>query len=177
MTGMKWMAKRTTVLLFCVLAVALSGCPSKNKAGAGAGEDGAGGAGSEEGLSGSSLSRVQRGGSPEEDGILKDIHFGYDSSEIDSGERGRLDQNVAWLRDNPRAKIELEGHCDSRGTIEYNLGLGAKRAKAVKDALVGQGIGADRISTISYGKELPLCQDESESCWGRNRRVHSVILK
>ena len=177
MTGMKWMAKRTTVLLFCVLAVALSGCPSKNKAGAGAGEDGAGGVGSEEGLSGSSLSRVQRGGSPEEDGILKDIHFGYDSSEIDSGERGRLDQNVAWLRDNPRAKIELEGHCDSRGTIEYNLGLGAKRAKAVKDALVGQGIGADRISTISYGKELPLCQDESESCWGRNRRVHSVILK
>ena len=177
MTGMKWMAKRTTVLLICVLAIALSGCPSKNKAGAGAGEDGAGGPGSEEGLSGSSLSRVQRGGSPEEDGILKDIHFGYDSSDIDSGERGRLDQNVAWLRDNPRAKIELEGHCDSRGTIEYNLGLGAKRAKAVKDALVGQGIGADRISTISYGKELPLCQDESDSCWSRNRRVHSVILK
>jgi peptidoglycan-associated lipoprotein len=176
MTGMKWMAKRTTVLLLCVFAIALSGCPSK-KGGAGAGEDGAGGLGTEEGLSGSSLSRVQRGGSPEEDGILKDIHFGYDSAEIESGERGRLDQNVAWLRDNPRAKIELEGHCDSRGTIEYNLGLGAKRAKAVKDALVGQGIGADRISTISYGKELPLCQDESESCWGRNRRVHSVILK
>ena len=175
--GMKWMAKRTTVLLLCVLAIALSGCPSKNKAGSGAGEDGAGGLGTEDSLSGSSLSRTQRGMSPEEDGILKDIHFGYDSADIDSGERGRLDQNVAWLRDNPRAKIELEGHCDSRGTIEYNLGLGAKRAKAVKDALVGQGIGADRISTISYGKELPLCQDESESCWGRNRRVHSVILK
>ena len=177
MKGMRWMARRTTVVLLCVFAIALSGCPSKNKAGSGTGEDGTGGVGSEEGLSGSSLSRAQKGLGPEEDGILKDVHFGYDSSEIDSSERGRLDQNVGWLRDNARAKIELEGHCDSRGTIEYNLGLGAKRAKAVKDYLVGQGVGADRISTISYGKELPLCQEESESCWTRNRRVHAVILK
>ena len=174
---MRWMAKRTTVIALCALVVALSGCPSKTKKGGLGGEDGAGGLGSEEGLSGSSLSRAQKGLGPEEDGILKDVHFGYDSSEIDSSERGRLDQNVGWLRDNPHAKIELEGHCDSRGTIEYNLGLGAKRAKAVKDYLVGQGVGGDRISTISYGKELPLCQEESESCWTRNRRVHSVILK
>ena len=90
--------------------------------------------------------------------------------------RELVSRNADWLRQNSRSKVELEGHCDSRGTIEYNLGLGAKRAKAVKDALVGQGIGADRISTISYGKELPLCQEESESCWTRNRRVHSVIL-
>jgi hypothetical protein len=74
------------------------------------------------------------------------------------------------------AKIELEGHCDSRGTIEYNLALGAKRAKAVKDHLVGQGIAAERISSISYGKELPLCHEENDACWARNRRVHSVIL-
>ena len=80
MTGMKWMAKRTTVLLLCVCAIALSGCPSKNKAGSGTGEDGAGAAGGEEGLSGSSLSRAQKGLRPEEDGILKDVHFGYDSS-------------------------------------------------------------------------------------------------
>ena len=126
--GMKWMAKRTTVLLLCVFAIALSGCPSK-KAGSGTGEDGTGGLGSEEGLTGSSLSRAQKGLGPEEDGILKDIHFGYDSSEIDSGERGRLDQNVAWLRDNPRAKIvdkvvtqssDREFHCLSI-TIFYEM--------------------------------------------------------
>jgi len=172
---MRWMAaKRTSVVALCVLAVALSGCPGKKKGGPG--EDGAGGL-DDESLAGSSLSRAQKGLGPEEDGILKDIHFGYDSAEVDAGERDRLARNVEWLRDNPRAKVELEGHCDSRGTIEYNLGLGARRAKAVKDALVGQGVAADRLSTISYGKELPLCQDESEECWARNRRVHGVILK
>jgi peptidoglycan-associated lipoprotein len=167
-------AKRPSVIVLCVLAVALSGCPGKKKGGLG--EDGAGGLG-DESLAGSSLSRAQRGLGPEEDGILKDVHFGYDSAEIDSGERDRLAMNVDWLRQNPRAKVELEGHCDSRGTIEYNLGLGARRAKAVKDYLVGQGIAGDRLSTISYGKELPLCQEESEECWARNRRVHGVILK
>jgi peptidoglycan-associated lipoprotein len=167
-------AKRTTVIGLCVLAIALSGCPGKHKKGAG--EDGAGGLG-DESLASSSLSRVQKGLGPEEDGILKDIHFGYDSAEIESGERDRLAQNVEWLRQNPRAKIELEGHCDSRGTIEYNLGLGSKRAKSVKDYYVGQGIDGGRLSTISYGKELPLCQEESEQCWARNRRVHAVLLK
>ena len=164
--------KRTTVVMLCVLAVALSGCPGKHKKGAG--DEGAGGLTDER--SSSSLDRVKGGGRPEEDGILKDIHFGYDSAEIESGERDRLAQNVEWLRQNPRAKVELEGHCDSRGTIEYNLALGAKRAKAVKDHLVGQGIAADRISTISYGKELPLCHEENETCWARNRRAHSVVL-
>jgi peptidoglycan-associated lipoprotein len=173
---MRWMAKRTTVIALCALVVALSGCPSKTKKGGPGGEDGAGGLG-EQGLAGSSLSRAQRGLGPEEDGVLKDVHFGYDSADVDPGERDRLAQNIEWLRDNARAKIELEGHCDSRGTIEYNLGLGAKRAKAVKDYLAGQGVGADRLSTISYGKELPLCQDESDACWARNRRVHFVILK
>ena len=174
---MGWMsAKRATAFVTLGLMVlALSACPSKNK-GLGAGEDGAGGLG-DGALAGSSLSRAQKGLGPEEDGVLKDIHFGYDSAEVEAGERDRLSQNIEWLRQNPRAKVELEGHCDSRGTIEFNLGLGAKRAKAVKDALVAQGVAADRLSTISYGKELPLCQDESEACWGRNRRVHAVILK
>ena len=173
---MRWMAKRTAVVAICVIALGLGGCPSKSK-GPGAGADDGTGALGEEGLAGSSLDRAKRGLRPEEDGILKDVHFGYDSAEVESGERDRLAQNVEWLRDNPRAKIELEGHCDSRGTIEYNLGLGAKRAKTVKDLLTGQGIAVDRISTISYGKELPLCQEESEDCWARNRRVHFVILK
>jgi peptidoglycan-associated lipoprotein len=141
-------------------------------------EGGAGAAGlGEEGLAGgSSLERAKRGLGPEENGILGDVHFSYDSYELDSTARDILARNLEWLRQNPRAKVELEGHADSRGTIEYNLALGAKRAKAVKDHLVTQGVASDRLSTISYGKELPLCHEENETCWARNRRVHAVIL-
>lgn len=161
-----------------VLAVALTGgCSTKKGKGAGAGSDGMGGLG-EEGLagSGSSLERAKRGLGPEEDGLLKDVHFGYDKADLDGEGRATVATNAEWLKHNPRAKVELEGHCDSRGTIEYNLGLGARRAKTVKDALVAQGIGADRISTISYGEELPLCREETDACWTRNRRVHGVVL-
>ena len=166
-----------SVLLVLALVVGMGGaCKKKGPGpgegmgeGAGLGEGGLGG-------SGSSLERARRGLAPEEDGLLKDVRFGYDSHEIDSAGREALAKNIEWLRQNARAKIELEGHADSRGTIEYNLALGAKRAKAVKDQLVAQGIAADRISTISYGEELPLCRDENEACWTRNRRVHSVVL-
>jgi peptidoglycan-associated lipoprotein len=165
------------VLLAVVLLVPLAGACKKKVApgdgsggaGAGLGEDGLGG-------SGSSLDRARRGQGPQEDGILKDVHFGFDKSELDSAAHDALARNLDWLKQNNRAKVELEGHTDSRGTIEYNLALGARRSKSVKDHLVGQGISPDRISTISYGKELPLCQEESESCWARDRRVHFVIL-
>ena len=165
------------VALALLLVVPLAGACKKKGAKPGEGAAGAGGFG-EEGLSGSgsSLDRAKRGLGPEEDGILGDVHFGYDSYEVDSEGRDVLARNIEWLRQNSRAKVELEGHCDSRGTIEYNLALGATRAKSVKDYLVNQGIGADRISTISYGEELPLCHEENESCWARNRRVHSVVL-
>jgi len=166
------------VLLALLLLIPLGGgCSSKK--GPHPGEGGAGGEGLGEaglGASGSSLERAKRGLGPEEGGVLGDVHFAYDSSELDGAARDVLAKNVTWLRQNGRAKVELEGHCDSRGTIEYNLGLGAKRAKAVKDHLVGQGIESSRISTISYGKELPLCHEEDETCWARNRRVHSVVL-
>ena len=165
------------VALALLLLLPLAGACKKK--GPRPGEGGAGGPGAglgEEGLGGSSLERAKRGLGPEEDGILGDVHFGYDSYEVDSSARDVIARNVDWLRRNPRAKVELEGHCDSRGTIEYNLALGAKRAKAVKDQLVGQGIAAERISTISYGKELPLCHEEDETCWARNRRVHAVIV-
>lgn len=168
--------KRTwSLLLALILVVGLGeACKKKGKRPG----EGLGGAGlGEEGLAGgSSLDRAKRGLGPEEDGILKDVHFGYDGYEIDMTEQQVLARNLEWLRQNPRAKVELEGHADSRGTIEYNLALGAKRAKTVKDYLVTGGIAAERISTISYGEELPLCHDEQESCWARNRRVHGVVL-
>ena|SRR5690349_10233797 len=165
------------VALALLLVFPLAGACKKKGPRPGEGGPGAAGGGvGEEGLGGSSLERAKRGLGPEENGILGDVHFGYDSYEVDASAREVIARNVDWLRRNPRAKVELEGHCDSRGTIEYNLGLGAKRAKAVKDQLVAQGVAAERISTISYGKELPLCHEEEETCWARNRRVHAVIL-
>ena len=171
-----WRTWRVALALLLVLPLA-GACKKKGPSpggGAGAGAAGLG----EEGLTGtgSSLERAKRGLGPEENGILTDVHFGYDSYELDGAARDALGRNLEWLRQNARAKVELEGHCDSRGTIEYNLALGAKRAKAVKDHLVTQGIAADRLSTISYGKELPLCHEENETCWARNRRVHAVII-
>jgi peptidoglycan-associated lipoprotein len=167
--------KRGLVLALVLMVPLAGGCKKKGPK-AGAGAEGAGAGFGEEGLGNSSLERARRGLAPEEGGILGDVRFGYDSADIESEALAVLSRNVDWLRQNRNAKVELEGHCDSRGTIEYNLALGAKRAKSVKDHLVGQGIGADRISTISYGEELPLCQEETESCWARNRRVHFVIL-
>lgn len=163
-------------LALCVL-IALGGAACKKKGpspneNAEAPESGV----AEEGLGGrGSLDRAREGLGPAEGGPLQDVHFDYDSDALDETARGILDQNLQWLRDNPKARAELEGHCDTRGTIEYNLALGARRAKAVKDYLTGQGLAGERLSTISYGKELPLCQEETEECWARNRRVHSVV--
>jgi peptidoglycan-associated lipoprotein len=171
---MSWW-KRGLVLALVLMVPLAGGCKKKGPK-PGTGAEGAGSGFGEEGLGGSSLERARRGLAPEEGGILGDVRFGYDSSDIESDALDVLARNVQWLKDNRNAKVELEGHADSRGTLENNLALGAKRAKSVKDHLVGQGIGPDRISTISYGEELPLCQEETETCWARNRRVHFVIL-
>jgi peptidoglycan-associated lipoprotein len=87
-----------------------------------------------------------------------------------------LRANADWLKRNPASRVEIEGHCDERGTNEYNLALGAKRAQSAKDFLATLGIGADRLSTISYGEEIPVCKEASEDCWQRNRRARFVVL-
>jgi peptidoglycan-associated lipoprotein len=168
---------RLALVLMMVAAVAGAGCGKKKKTALDESTtygSGAGGAG-ETGLTeGSSLDRYKRGLGPEEGGVLKDVHFAYDSYELDGEARDVLAANAEWLKDNSRARTEIEGHCDERGTVEYNLALGARRAKAVKDYLTTLGISGDRLSTISYGEELPLCREQSESCYARNRRVHFV---
>lgn len=159
-------------LLVAVLGV---GCSAKKK-GTETGTEG-GGLG-EEGLAGGgSLDRYKAGtlGSGEE-GPLKDVHFAFDSYELDESARGGLRENGNWLKDHSRAKVEVEGHCDERGTVEYNLALGAKRARAAKDYLVTLGVTADRLTTISYGEELPLCHEHTEECWAKNRRAHFVVV-
>ncbi len=171
------MGKRLLGIVVAGLLVATLGvgCSAKKK-GAQAGTEGSGGVG-EEGLAGAgSLEKYKAGtlGSGEE-GPLKDIHFAFDSIELDETARGILRDNGNWLKDHSGARVEIEGHCDERGTVEYNLALGAKRARAAKDYLVTLGIAADRLTTISYGEELPLCREHTEECWAKNRRAHFVV--
>ena len=103
------------------------------------------------------------------------VRFDYDSSALSSQARSTLDAQAAFLRSNPSYRITVEGHCDERGTREYNLALGERRASAARDYLVAQGIDGARIRTISYGKERPEVVGSNESAWERNRRAVSVI--
>jgi peptidoglycan-associated lipoprotein len=107
-------------------------------------------------------------------GPLKEIRFDFDSYDLTPEARTILNANAAWLKANPSANVEIEGHCDERGTTEYNLALGAKRARAALDYLVSLGISASRIKTTSYGEELPLCKELAEDCYEKNRRDRFV---
>ena len=108
--------------------------------------------------------------------LLRDIHFDFDKYDIRPGEAEILKENAALLRKYSAAKIQIEGHCDERGTIEYNLALGERRANSAKKYLISLGISQDRISTISYGKERPLDPGHNEEAWAKNRRGHIIIL-
>ncbi|OLC32813.1 MAG: peptidoglycan-associated lipoprotein [Candidatus Rokubacteria bacterium 13_1_40CM_4_69_5] len=103
---------------------------------------------------------------------LKDINFDFDKYDIRPGDAKVLDANAAWLKSNQGYLVLIEGHCDERGTNEYNLALGERRAKAAMNYLVSQGVQASRITIISYGEERPLCSEHSEGCWAKNRRAH-----
>lgn len=104
------------------------------------------------------------------------VLFGYDSYELDAEARGILARHAEWLRANPTVRITLEGHCDERGTREYNLALGDRRANSAKNFLAGQGIALTRISTISYGKERPAVDGNDEAAWAKNRRAVTMVM-
>jgi peptidoglycan-associated lipoprotein len=108
--------------------------------------------------------------------LLKDIHFEFDKYDIRREDEGILKENAVFLKKNSKAKIQIEGHCDERGTVEYNLALGERRANNTKKYLVFLGIPSDRILTISYGKEKPLDKGHSEQAWAKNRRAHIIVL-
>ena len=103
------------------------------------------------------------------------VFFGYDSSDLDSDALELLQDQVAWLKQNSDVSITIEGHCDERGTREYNLALGEKRAQAVKNYLIGLGINPDRVSTISYGKERPAVVGSNDGAWAQNRRSVTIV--
>lgn len=108
-------------------------------------------------------------------GLLKDVNFAFDSSALSTSAQDVLRKNGDWLKSNKKAKVVIEGHCDERGTAEYNLALGDRRARSAFDYLKSNGVSGDQLSTISYGEELPLDPGHDESAWVKNRRAHFTI--
>jgi peptidoglycan-associated lipoprotein len=105
---------------------------------------------------------------------VRDAYFDYDKADIRPDARAALSKTADFLKNYPRFKVTIEGHCDERGSTEYNLGLGDRRANAVKQYIVSLGVSADRVSTVSFGKEKPFCRESNEACWQQNRRGHFV---
>lgn len=108
---------------------------------------------------------------------VKDVYFEYDKSDIAADQQSSIQADIAFLQAHPNINFTVEGHCDERGSTEYNLALGDNRASSVKNALVAGGISADRVKTVSLGKEKPFCTESNEACWQQNRRGHFVYAK
>jgi peptidoglycan-associated lipoprotein len=162
-----------------VMVAVLASCSSSKPASQGTGgpEGGTGMGDQSLGAGGSSLEKFQRGtlGAGGSGGPLTDVHFDYDDFTIRPQDEEILRTNAKWLSDHGSSHVQVEGHTDERGSEEYNLALGAKRAQAAKDYLTTLGVSGDRISTISYGKELPLCTEHTDDCWAQNRRDHFAV--
>lgn len=108
---------------------------------------------------------------------MKDVFFDYDSYDVTGQYTSVLQQDARFLQQHPNMSFTIEGHCDERGSTEYNLALGDNRALAVKNALASMGVAASRMKTISYGKEKPFCTESTEACWQQNRRAHFVYAQ
>ena len=108
-------------------------------------------------------------------GLLGNVYFDYDSADIRESERATLTKDADALKRYDFLRVTIEGHCDERGTVEYTLALGERRAKAAYDYLVSLGVPADRLKTVSYGKEIPTCHESTEDCWQRNRRAKFTV--
>ena len=110
-------------------------------------------------------------------GPLGDLFFDFDSSVLGTDAQGQLKQNAAWLLGNPAKRVLIEGHCDSRGTAEYNLALGERRSESAKEYLVKLGVPSSRLETVSFGGERPFDPGQNEDAWAKNRRAHFVVKK
>lgn len=112
---------------------------------------------------------------PEDALILKPVYFDFDKSEIREDGRPVLEGIAAWMMEKPDARLKIEGHCDDRGTKEYNLALGERRALSVRSYLTGLSVNPQRLYTISYGEEMPVCAEATEACWAQNRRAQFLV--
>ena len=110
-------------------------------------------------------------------GPLADIHFGYDQAGLSEEARSTLEKHALWLQNHRDAKVVVEGHCDERGTVEYNLALGEQRARAAHDYRKSLGVAEDRLRIVSFGKEKPLDPGQNEAAWARNRRAHFTLTR
>jgi peptidoglycan-associated lipoprotein len=146
----------------CLLAVAVANCSRKSKT------DGDGAANAD--MAPTDLASQAGAPIPE----LNTVFFDYDSFAIRADSRAQLAKHAEWMKNNPGRRVQIEGHCDERGTTEYNLALGERRAGAVKDFLVSRGVNASQINTISYGEERPATAGSTEDSWSRNRRAEFV---
>ena len=154
-------------LLVLIFVFSLAACSSKG------GRDGSGSAtGVGDGFEDGNIPAVQSGTLE-----LQDVNFAFDSSQLTSRAQEVLRNNSSWLVNNPEEHVIIEGHCDERGTAEYNLALGERRARSVMDFLRSLGVKSDQLSTISYGEELPLESGSNETAWSRNRRAHFTVRK
>jgi len=157
----------------CLMAalVMVSACDTTGTDDGSAGANGAGAGGNKMG--------VARPGTQEDlvVNVGDRVFFGFDKSDLSAEARATLDRQSAWMKKYPTVKITMEGHADERGTREYNLALGERRATAAKNYLVAAGITADRVKTVSYGKERPAVLGSNEAAWAQNRRAVSVIAQ
>lgn len=156
---------RTITLMLIALSLAMTGCSSVKKKRGGSYSSARGSSGLQ--LNGDSDSSTAGG--------LSTIHFGFNSAVLSERAKSALSSNAEFLRDNSGVHVQIEGHCDERGGIQYNLALGEKRAMVTKDYLVSMGVSSSRISIISFGKERPVAFGHSESAWGKNRRSNFVV--
>lgn len=153
-----------------VASFSLSGCSPANQSGSAL----MGSADGRQSNASSSLEALRRGQFPSQ-GPLNNVYFDFDRYDLSADARETLKANARWLNANPSTRVEIEGHCDERGTNEYNLALGALRAQVTKDYLMSLGISEERLSTISLGEEVPVCKDQSENCWQQNRHSRFVV--
>jgi peptidoglycan-associated lipoprotein len=160
-------------IMVCTLAV--SGCKKKKTAGAGVGGEDIGGVSGTD-VYGEGLGSRMEGGM-EQAGLFSAVYFDYDSAQINPSERAKLDGVAEHLRANATQTLTVEGHCDERGSNEYNLALGERRALAIRAYLIGLGIDGSRIQTKSYGEERPIAMGHDESSWSQNRRGEFVIVQ
>ncbi len=170
-------------LTLCIAVLTFAGCAGRSGQGTYNGDGGLPGEG-EESIDSTGLPAAARpdGVNPETDldySILAGdtVYFAFDSSTVQASERGKLERVAQWLKENSGRTVFLAGHADSRGTLEYNRGLGERRAQAVRDYLAGLGADGSRLSTISYGEERPAKSGESEDAWAANRRVEFGVVK
>ncbi len=166
--------KLTALILTLLMTLGLSSCGSQSKKGTGATDSGVTTEDQDMGSDGMNL-ELNGDSDSGKAGTLSTVYFDFNSSSLNSSTRNALESNANFLKENPSVEVQIEGHADERGGVQYNLALGERRAQAAKQYLVSMGVSSSRITTISFGKERPIAFGHDESAWSQNRRANFVV--